>query len=148
MSDHPPDCPGHDPLNAKIEAYYAARAAYDEAHRISSEADALRRQRERELVDYMIENQIKKISRDDGTTTILVSATSIACNQENAEDIRKWLVNTEGDDTDYMVNVLSKPAVLELVKKKIKAGEDPSDFPEFLKVDTRPNVRVDGWKGR
>jgi hypothetical protein len=135
-------------FNAKIQAYYEARAAYDEAHRVSSEADAVRRQKERELVDYMIEHQIKKVSLDDGTTPILVSAASIACNQENAEAIRQWLVNTEGDDSDYMVTVVSKPAVLELVKKKLKAGEDPTDFPDFLKVDTRPTLRVDGWKTR
>lgn len=134
-------------LNAKIDAYYEARKAYDEAHRLSSEADKARRAAERALVDFMIEHQIKKVSRDDGTTPILVSATSIACNQENAEQIREWLVETEGDDTDYMVTVLSKPAVLELVKKKIKKGADPSEFPEFLKCDTRPTLRVDGWKG-
>lgn len=137
-----------DALNAKIEAYYAARSAYDEAHRLSSEADAFRRQKERELVDYMMENQCKKHGRTDGTTLILVSAASIACNQENAEQIRKWLVDTEGDDSDYMVTVLHKPAVLELVKKKLKGGDDPTDFPDFLKVDARPTLRVDGWKGR
>lgn len=136
-----------DALNAKIDAYYEARKAYDEAHRLSSEADKVRRQKERELVDYMMENQIKKVSREDGTTPILVSAASIACNQENAEEVRKWLVETEGDDADFMVTVLSKPAVLELVKKKLKAGDDPTDFPEFLKVDARPTLRVDGWKG-
>jgi hypothetical protein len=133
-------------LNAKIDAYYEARADYDAKHKASSDADKVRRARERELVDYMIEHQIKKVSRNDGTTPLLVSATSIACNQENAEQIRKWLVETEGDDSDYMVNVLSKPAVLELVKKKIKQGDDPTEFPEFLKVDARPTLRVDGWK--
>lgn len=135
-------------LNAKIDAYYEARADYDEKHKASSEADAVRRQRERELVDYMMEHQIKKIAREDGTTPMLVSATSIACNKDNAEQIREWLRDTEGDDADYMETVLSKPAVLELVKKKLKQGDDPTDFPEFLKVDSRPTLRVDGWAGR
>lgn len=135
-------------LNAKIDAYYEARAAYDEAHRLSSEADALRRAKERELVDYMIEHQIQKIERADGTKPLLVSAVSIACTAENSEQIRKWLVETEGDDADFMVNVLHKPAVLELVKKKIKEGDDPSEFPAFLKCDSRPTLRVDGWKSR
>jgi hypothetical protein len=138
----------NDELNARVDAYYEARDAYDEAHRISSEADGLRRQRERELVDYMIEHQIKKFERTDGTTPILVSATSIACNQENAEQIREWLTEKVGDDTDFMVTVLHKPAVLEYVKKEIKAGADPTEFPEFLKCDTRPTLRVDGWKSR
>ena len=135
-----------DELNAKIDAYYAARRDYDIAHKASSDADKVRRAKERELVDYMIENQIKSLAREDGTKPILVSATSISCTQENAEEIRQWLLENEGDDSDYMVTVLSKPAVLELVKKKIKAGDDPTDFPLFLKVDTRPTLRVDGWK--
>lgn len=135
-------------LNAKIDAYYEARAAYDDAHRISSEADAFRRQKERELVDFMIENGIKKVERADGTMPLLVSAASIACNAENAEQIRKWLVEVVGDDADFMVHVLHKPAVLEYVKAELKKGSDPTDFPAFLKVDSRPTLRVDGWKGR
>lgn len=135
-------------LNAKIDAYYEARADYDEKHKASSEADAVRRQRERELVDYMMEHQIKKISREDGTTPMLVSAASITCNKENAEQIRDWLKDTVGDDSDFMETVVSKPAVLEHVKKRLKAGDDPTDFPDFLKVDARPTLRVDGWAGR
>lgn len=135
-----------DALNAKIDAYYKARSDYDAIHQLSSAADKLRREKERDLVDYMIENQIKKISRNDGTTPLLVNAVSIACNQENAEEIRKWLRDTVGDDTDFMVTILSKPAVIEHIKKKIKAGDDPSDFPKFLSCDTRPTLRVDGWK--
>lgn len=137
-----------DVLNAKINSYYDARAAYDEAHKKSVEADALRRQRERELVDYMIEHQIKKVSLADGTTPMLVQAVSISVTQENYEDIRSWLRDSVGDDADFLVTIPHKPAILELVKKKIKEGDDPSEFPAFLKCDTRPTLRVDGWKGR
>ena len=134
-------------LNALFEAYTQARDAYDEAHKLSVEADKLRRDRERALVDFMLENQIKKVEID-GLTPILVSATSIACNQENAEKIRSWLVDTVGDDTDFMVTVVHKPAVLEHVKGLIKDGADPSELPEFLQCSTRPTLRVDGWKSR
>lgn len=134
-------------IHEKFAAYVAARQAYDEAHKLSVEADKVRREREREFVDMMLETQTKKIEIG-GLTPILVSSVSIACNQENAEDIRKWLVETQGDDADYMVTVLHKPAVLELVKKKIKGGDDPTDFPEFLKCDARPTLRVDGWKSQ
>lgn len=137
-----------DELNEKIDAYYSAREAYDQAHKLSSEADALRRQKERELVDYMIEHQLLKVSREDGTTPMLVSSVSIACNQENAEELESWLADQAGDVQDFKVTVLHKPTVLDYVKKRIKDGDDPADFPAFLKCDSRPILRVDGWKSR
>lgn len=135
-------------LNAKVEAYYAARRDYDQKKAISNQADIERRRLERELVDYMIENQLKGVDRDDGTKPSLVASVSISVTKENAEDIRAWLRETVGDDTDFMETILSKPAVLELVKGKVKKeGWDVSDFPDFLKPDMRPTLRVTGWKG-
>lgn len=137
-----------DVLNAKIDAYYEARAEYDRAKNLSDAADRLRRDRERELVDYMLEHQITKVSRADGTTPLLVRGVSISVTQENYDAIREWLRDTVGDDSDYIVTIPHKPTILEMVKKRIEQGDDPSDFPLFLKCDSRPTLRVDGWKGR
>jgi hypothetical protein len=134
-------------LNDKIEAYYSARRDYDAKKKISNEADSIRRQREAELVDYMIEHQHKSVKRDDGTTPLLVSAVSISVGKEDFDAIREWIRNDVGDDTDFIETVVSKPAVLELVKKKLKAGDDVTDLPQCLKADTRPTLRVNGWKG-
>jgi hypothetical protein len=136
-----------DELNLKIDAYYAARRDYDEKKALSNAADGERRRLERELVDYMMEHQIKSVDRMDGTKPLLASSVSASVTKENAEEIRQWLLETVGDDSDFMETIVSKPAVIELLKKKIKEGDDPSDFPEFLKVDTRPTLRVNGWKG-
>jgi len=137
-----------DALNAKIATYYQARDYYDLAKHASDEADKVRREKERELVDYMIEHQIKKVSLADGTTPILVSATSISVTMDNYEAIREWLRDTVGDDADFLVTIPHKPAILEHVKKRIEQGDAPQDFPDFLKCDTRPALRVDGWKTR
>lgn len=134
-------------LNVKIDAYYAARRAYDEAKAVSNAADKERRDKERELVDYMIENQINSVDRTDGTKPLLANTVSISVTKDNFEAIRSWLMETEGDDSDFLETVVSKPAVLELVKKKLKEGDDPSDMPDFLACDTRPTLRVNGWKG-
>lgn len=136
-----------DKLNLLTESYYDARRAYDDAKVISNEADKLRRQREAELVDYMIEHQIKGVDREDGTRPSLVASVTISVTKDNYDAIRQWLRETEGDDSDFMETIVSKPAVLELVKKKLKAGDDVTDFPEFLRPDTRPTLRVTGWKG-
>lgn len=138
-----------DVLNQKIEAYYMARSSYDFAKKASDEADAIRRAKEAELVEYMIDQRILKVSRDDGTTPILVNSVSIRVVQENFEEVREWLRNTEGDDADFLVTIPHKPAILELVKRKIEQEKlDPTDFPAFLQCSTRPTLRVNGWKGR
>jgi hypothetical protein len=137
-----------DTLNDKIAAYYEARSAYDEAKKISDDLDKIRRTRESELVSFMIENQIKNVKLDDGTTPTLVNSVSISVTKDNFDAIREWLLDTIGDDADYVEEVVSKPAVLELVKKKLEGGSDPTEMPAFLKCDTRPTLRVSGWKGR
>lgn len=138
-----------DTLNTKIDAYYAARQAYDEFKKLSDEADRIRRAREAELVDYMIENQIKSVDRADGSKPLLVNSVSISVVKENAESIREWIRGLVGDDKDYVETLPNKSAVLELVKTKLQVDlMDPSEFPAFLKVDTRPSLRVNGWKGR
>jgi hypothetical protein len=133
-------------LNLKAEAYYEARRDYEAKKAASNIADTERRRREAELVDYMIEHQIKSFDRNDGTKPLLAASVSISVTKDNYDQIRAWLLETEGDDKDYVETVVSKPAVLELVKKKLKAGDDVSDFPDFLKPDTRPTLRVNGWK--
>ena len=139
----------NDKLNEKIEAYYMARSSYDFAKKASDDADAIRRQKEFELVEYMIEHRIKSVKRDDGTTPLLVNAVSISVTQENYDAIREWLKSTEGDDADFLVTIPHKPAILELVKRKIEQDRlDPTDFPAFLNCSTRPALRVNGWKGR
>ena len=137
-----------DALNKKLDAYYQAREAYDIAKANSDRQDAFRREKERELVDFMIENKFPKIARDDGSTTMLVKAVTCSVTQENYDDIREWLRQTYGDETDFLVTIPHKPAILEAVKKSIESGTDSSDFPAFLRVDTRPTLRVDGWKTR
>lgn len=138
-----------DLLNAKIEAYYAARSSHDFAHAESAKAYDVMRAREAELVEFMLEHQLKSVSRDDGTKPTLCKSTSISVTKENEEQIKEWLRNTEGDDAPFLVTVPHKPAILELIKKKIETEKlDDSDFPPFLQCSTRPTLRVTGWKGR
>jgi hypothetical protein len=138
-----------DQLNAKIEAYYMARSSYDAAKAASDEAYSAMRVKEAALVDYMLENGIKSVDRDDGTKPLLAKATSISVTQDNYEQVREWLRETVGDDADFLVTIPHKPAILEYVKKQIEKEKlDDSDFPAFLQCSTRPTLRVNGWKGR
>lgn len=136
-------------LAVKIRTYYEARAAYDAAKKISDEHDAVRRAKEQELVDYMLEQKIKSVKLEDGTTPTLVNTVSIRVVQENYDEIRTWLRNTVGDDADFLVTIPHKPAIVEYVKRQIEQEKlDDDDFPAFLQCSTRPAMRVTGWKGR
>lgn len=135
-------------LTTLFDCYFAAREAYDSAKKASDEADKLRREAEKKVVDYMIENGITKVSLADGVTPLLANTVTISVTQESYEDIRAWLRASVGDDKDFLVTIPHKPAILELVKQRIDEGVDTSELPAFLKVSTRPTLRVMGWKGR
>jgi len=136
-------------INTKTDAYYEARAEYEAAKELSDAAHKKWRRAEAELVDFMLEQGIKKFSRDDGTTPLLARSCTISCTKGNFDDIREWLRQDIGDDADFVTEVVDKSALLELVKKRIEEDMwDESDFPEFLKVNTRPTLRVDGWAKR
>jgi hypothetical protein len=135
-----------DNLMSLVAAHHEARAAYDVAKKLSDDAHREWRDRERALIDYMLEQGVQKISCDDGTTPTLVQGVSISVTQENFDAIRAYLREKTGDDADFIVTIPHKPTILEWVKKQAAAGED--DFPDFLKFDTRPTMRVVGWKGR
>lgn len=136
-------------LTQKIQAYYQARASYDQAKKLSDDADQERRDKERDLVDYMIEHGLKKIELADGTTPLLVHQISFRCTKENAEDIRAWLIDTVGDDADFMERTLSRPALHEHLNRLITKDKiDPDDLPSFLEANSQPGLRVLGWKGR
>jgi len=137
-----------DTLNNLTDIYFAARDQYELAKKRSDLMHEEWRATERNLVDYMIENGIKKVGRADGTTPMLVNAVSISVTQENYDAISQWLKDTLGDDKDFLVTIPHKPTILDYVKKQIAEGSDPSDFPVFLHCDTRPTLRVDGWKTR
>jgi hypothetical protein len=134
-------------LNDLIAQYYAARQAYDNAKKISDDFDHARRTAERTLVDHMIENGINKVSLDDGTTPTLVSTAAVKVTKENSEEIRQWLLDTMGDDHDFLETVVSKSAVAELVRGMIADGNE-TNVPACLELNQRPTLRVTGWKGR
>lgn len=135
-------------LNQLIDDYYEARREYERLRTLATAAELTRRSKEAKLVDYMLEHEIKSVDRMDGTKPLLAKTTTISVTKDKADQIRAWLVATVGDDKDYVETLPSKSAVLELVKKMIEKDlVDPSEFPEFLSVNTRPTLRVNGWTG-
>lgn len=125
--------------------YAAARLAYEDARDQANELEKVWREQEDLLVDAMLEAGVKNFQNDDGTKPTLTKNTSVKCNKDNYEDVRDWLVDTVGDDTDFVEETVNRFKVAGLVKKKLESGADEADFPEFLGLNTRPAVRVYGW---
>ena len=132
-----------------IENYFWARLAYEEAKTLSDIAYKKWRAMEYALVDAMLDEGTKSISREDGTNISLRESFSASVNQDNMDDIRTWLVERFGDDAPYVIEVVSKPALIEMLKTKIADGSldmGAGEVPEFLDVKTRPALSVRGWK--
>lgn len=123
--------------------YRTAREEYDEKKKASDNADKERRTAERSLIDYMLEIGVAKFGTEDDLQPIIVQQQSIQVNKENSEQIRQWLRDTVGDESDFMKTELSKSAVLERVKEVVKEG---GEVPEFLGLKESPGLRVLGWQ--
>ena len=132
-----------------IDAFYEAREEYDRLHEMSSAAYATMKDAERAAVDKMLEEGTKSVGRDDGTHVSLRKQFSCSVTVDNENQVREWLTEVEGDDAQFVVEKVHKPALVEWMKKKFE-GEtmDEGDVPDFLNLSTSPALTVRGWKSR
>jgi len=134
----------------KIQTYLLARAGYDEAHATSQAAHKVMRDAEYELVDTMLGDGVPSVGLDasaERTAANISLRKQYACSvtAANEAQIREWLVETKGDDSDFVHEKVNKPALIEWMKEE---GKEPDDVPAFLKLNTRPGITVRGWKTR
>lgn len=134
-------------LHDAIQSYYTARRHAETLRREAADAEIERRRLEQALVDVMLEEKVNSLALDDGTRPTLHKQVNISVTKDNFDNIREWLLTAVGDDKDFLETVVSKPAVLRLVKDRLKEGYDESEFPAVLRVSTRPGIRVAGWQG-
>lgn len=135
-------------LSRLIEDYYAARSAHDEANARKAAAYERMKEAERAVVTAMIDEEQQSVKRTDGTTVYLRRAVSLSVTQENSPMIRQWLMDTVGDDADFVREEVQKKAVADLVKSQLEGGADEDEFPDFLRLSTFPNLSVNGWNNR
>lgn len=134
-------------VTVACDNYYLARSEYE---RVKAEANRLKLimdKRKNLLIDEMLATKLKNFKRDDDTSVNFRRAFSISVTKENSEDIRQWLVDTLGDDSEFVKEVINKPALAErledMVTKEVITLEA---IPQFLHVSTRPEIVVRGWK--
>jgi hypothetical protein len=128
------------------ESYRHARARHEELKRQCDDAWILRSQLERSLVDVMVDGNHRSFEQD-GMVAYLTTRQDCSVTQENEAQVMAWLNGRFGSYEDFMVLKLDAAAVKRLVKAELKDGASPYDYPEFLKVTTRPRLNVRGWGG-
>ncbi len=132
----------------KIGAYYEARTDYDRLHAMSSAAHITMKNAEREAVNAMLEEGIKSIGQDDGTHVSLRKRFECSITIDNEDAVRAWLTEVEGDDAQFVVEKVHKPAVLEWMKEEFEKTMDEGDVPDFMNFTQQPALTVRGWKTR
>lgn len=130
-----------------ISQYFTARAHHQQLKDQVSDAYKSLKKFEAAVVDAFTETPSTKggVRPGDGTTVSIKNETQISVTQANEAEVRKWLVEETGDDADFVRENVVKKHVLEFVRDKLAEGVPADEFPEELKINTRPVVSVRGW---
>jgi hypothetical protein len=132
----------------KAQAYFTSRRLMDDAKEVYTKAYDACKRAERELVESMLEERVKRFDTDDGLGVSIRKNFSISCTQENEGQVRDWLTEVHGDVTKFEKNVLYKPFVVSWLKELVEKEQiDQHTIPEFLSFSMFPGVQVRGWKG-
>lgn len=131
----------------KWQRYAALRAKAEHAAEAAKKASAEMRIAESELIDAMLDDEIKSWTDESGARVQTVRHFGISCTQENADLVEEWLRETAGDAEQFKVSKLDKSAIEAYLKRLVEEeGTPQDDIPEFFRLSTRPGIRVNGWE--
>lgn len=138
-------------IPSAIEAYLQTRIDYKDAKAESDAADRRHKAAKAALVEAMLEEQQSGYKPTDdspfcGLSFYLSNDFSIRCNEENEEELKSWLHERYGDIAEFTILKAHKPSITERLKEDIEGGElDEFDVPDFVGLNTRPNVGCRGF---
>ena len=133
-------------VKAACDIYYEWRRRHQEAKAAAADIAQRLWHAEQALIDAMLNEDMKTMKREDGTTVSLRRKFSCSVTQKNQDDIRDWLVERFGDDSEYVKEIVDKPALAAKLQSMLDEDEIEIDnLPEFLSASTRPAVSVRGW---
>ena len=129
-----------------VKAYCDTRLAYDVAHAISVKANSVHGKAKKALV-----KQMEKKSRQHDPPGVLKFHLSevftIACNEENEDDIKDWLEKQYGDIEEFCAQKVQKKAVVERIKNDIDDEKlNEFDIPDFMNLNSSNQLNCNGWK--
>jgi hypothetical protein len=135
-------------VNELIEEFIKTKMAWEEAHEISSKADAAHKAVKAQLVEAMQdEDTAQKEHASTGLRFDLRPVWSIACNKDNEQELSDWLHERYGDIEEFTEPKLSKKTISRRLRTDIENEElDEFDVPDFVNLKNRPDVWCMGWK--
>jgi hypothetical protein len=132
----------------KLADYYNARENYERWHELSAAGHEAMKNAEREAVDAMLNDGLKSLGLADGTHVSLRKQFTCSVTVDNEAQVREWLVEVNGDDSQFVVEKVHKPALVEWLRAEFEKTMDEGDVPDFMKMQTSPALSVRGWKSR
>lgn len=129
-----------------IERYLELRSERDQRKRELTEMNKRLQKLENDVVDELLERGDRSVTRQDGVRVSLRRNFAISSTRENCEAIRSWLVDEFGDDSDFVEEAIRKEALTAKVKELYEEGWTDDDFPDAMKVSSRPGLSVYGLK--
>jgi len=135
-------------VNQAIEEWIDTKLAYEEAHAISSKADATHKAAKRKLVEAMAAEERTALKHSEtGLQFDVRQVFSIRCNQDNEDQMKDWLHDTYGDIEEFTTQKLSKSTVTDRIKADIEAETlDEYDVPDFVGLTKGSDVWCLGFK--
>jgi len=137
-------------MKAHAQMYLDMRKAYEKCKDAANLAEKTWRQTEKDMIDAMLDKKEKSFKILGTELSFGLSEHfDISVTEKNGDQVRTWLVETEGDDGPFLVEIPSKPAIMDHVKACVlvnreNGDEDSKGIPEFLKLKTRPILNCRG----
>ncbi|GBE23747.1 hypothetical protein BMS3Bbin02_00012 [bacterium BMS3Bbin02] len=135
--------------NEKWQALAAAKAEAEGADDLAKLANAKFRKAEWELIDQMLDDDVQGVPDKSGSFASTSRQWTIACNQENKNEVETFLVDTFGDAEVFKTFVLDKSAIRAKLRKECENEESDiveDELPEFFKLNTRSQLRIKDWE--
>ncbi len=127
---------------------YKAREEHDRLKELCHEAQVVYRRICAKLIDEMADKDVQHF-RHQNLTISTKKHFAISVTADNNDDIRKWLMETYGDDTDFLTENVSKKILTEKIREEVTGNEKyEEEYPDFLNLKTARIIQVDGWKDR
>ncbi len=134
--------------NEKWQALAALKAAAEVAVALAKQATNEFRAAEWELIDQMLDDDVRSVPDASGSSVSTARQWTIACNAENKLEVEQFLVETYGDVEVFKTFILDKGAIV----AKLRADCEDEDhelvedeLPAFFGLNTRPQLRIKGW---
>lgn len=125
--------------------YAEARERYEQLNEEAKRAREEMEVAEYELVEDLLESGETKRGDDRGRTFRLRAACHFSLTEANVENMAEWL-RARGVDPASMQKLEFRRSQVKEYLQEVVAKEGIEVCPPFLKVDTHPEITVDGWK--